>query len=62
MIGTGEIIVILVVALILFGGKGLPEFAKNLGRGIREFKRACNVEEDTVIYPSEISKKDQEDK
>lgn len=42
MIGTGELILILCVALLLFGGKKLPEFAKNLGRGIREFKRSCN--------------------
>lgn len=42
MIGTGELILILCVALLLFGGKKLPEFAKNLGRGIREFKRSCS--------------------
>jgi sec-independent protein translocase protein TatA len=45
MIGTGELILILCVALLLFGGKKLPEFAKNLGKGIREFKRACNTDE-----------------
>jgi len=42
MIGTGEIIVILCVVLLLFGGKKLPEFAKSLGKGIREFKKACS--------------------
>lgn len=41
MIGTGELIVILCVILLLFGGKKLPEFAKNLGKGIREFKKAA---------------------
>lgn len=41
MIGGGEILVILCVALVLFGGKKLPEFARNLGLGIREFKKAC---------------------
>lgn len=40
MIGTGELIVILCVVLILFGGKKLPELARNLGVGIREFKKA----------------------
>ncbi len=47
MIGTGELILILCVALLLFGGKKLPEFAKNLGKGIREFKRACNTDDST---------------
>jgi sec-independent protein translocase protein TatA len=37
MIGTGEILVILCVILLLFGGKKLPEFARNLGKGVREF-------------------------
>lgn len=41
MIGSMELIVILAVILILFGGKKLPEFAKNLGKGIYEFKKAC---------------------
>ena len=46
MIGTGELVVILVVVLILFGGKKLPEFAQSLGKGIREFKKACNGDEE----------------
>ena len=41
MIGTGELIVILCLILFLFGGKKLPEFARNLGKGIREFRNAC---------------------
>lgn len=45
MIGYGELIVILCIVLILFGGKKLPEFARSLGKGIREFKKACS--EDT---------------
>lgn len=50
MIGSGELIVILCVILILFGGKKLPEFAKNLGRGVREFKKACQgIDEEDVI-------------
>ncbi len=46
MIGSGEIIVILCVVLLLFGGKKLPEFAKSLGKGIREFKKACQGDVD----------------
>lgn len=51
MIGTGELLLILGAALILFGGKKLPEFAKNLGLGIREFKKACNGEESVEKSP-----------
>ncbi len=40
MIGTGELIVIFCVILLLFGGKRLPELAKSLGVAIREFKSA----------------------
>lgn len=39
-LGGGEIILILAIALILFGGKKLPELARGLGQGIREFKKA----------------------
>jgi sec-independent protein translocase protein TatA len=39
-VGGGEIILILAGALLLFGGKKLPELAKGLGQGIREFKKA----------------------
>jgi sec-independent protein translocase protein TatA len=37
-IGFEEILVILVVVLLLFGGKKIPELMKGLGQGIREFK------------------------
>lgn len=40
MIGTGELIVILCVIVLLFGGKRLPELARGLGLGLREFKKA----------------------
>lgn len=39
-IGTQEMVLIVIVALFLFGGKKLPELARGLGRGIREFKDA----------------------
>jgi sec-independent protein translocase protein TatA len=46
-VGGGEIILILTGALLLFGGKKLPELAKGLGQGIREFKKATgNVSEE----------------
>lgn len=41
-LGTGEVVLILMVVLILFGSKGLPDIAKNLGKGMREIKTASN--------------------
>ena len=41
-IGTQEIILIVLVLLLLFGGKKLPELMRGAGRGIREFKDAVN--------------------
>jgi sec-independent protein translocase protein TatA len=38
----GELIVVLVAVLILFGAKKIPEFAKGLGQGIKEFKKASS--------------------
>ena len=40
-IGFGELLVILVIILVLFGAKRLPEIGKALGDGIREFKKAA---------------------
>jgi sec-independent protein translocase protein TatA len=39
-LGVQELLVILVIALFLFGGRKIPEVAKGLGEGIREFKDA----------------------
>ena len=41
-LGGWEIILILAVVLILFGAKKLPELAKGLGQGIKEFKKASS--------------------
>lgn len=60
MIGTGELIVIFLVVLLLFGGKRLPELAKSLGLGIREFKRACS-ESEPVEPPKTRKEIDQTD-
>jgi sec-independent protein translocase protein TatA len=39
-IGTGEIILLLLLALLLFGAKRLPEIGRSLGSGLREFKQS----------------------
>jgi sec-independent protein translocase protein TatA len=41
-LGPTELILILLVVLLLFGGKKIPEIAKNLAHGIREFRKASS--------------------
>ena len=46
-LGTWEIIVIVLVVLLLFGGKKIPELMKGLGKGVKSFKDGVNgVEEE----------------
>ncbi len=40
MLGTNEIIIILVIVLLMFGGRKIPELMKGLGKGVREFNDA----------------------
>jgi len=47
-IGMPELLVILVIALLVFGPRKLPELARALGKSISEFKRATNELQDTV--------------
>ena len=46
-IGPGELLVILLVALLLFGGKKIPELAKGLGQGIKNFKESLKGDDHT---------------
>lgn len=46
MIGPWQIAVIVVLILLLFGGKKIPELMRGLGSGIKEFKDASRAEED----------------
>ena len=52
-LGGTEIILILAIVLLLFGGKKLPELAKGLGQGIREFKKATKAVTDEVQNTAE---------
>ena len=44
-LGSGELIIVFLVILILFGGKKLPELARGLGEAIREFREAAEPKE-----------------
>lgn len=48
VIGGPEIIVILLLVLVLFGGKKIPELMKGLGKGVKEYKKAMNGVEDEL--------------
>lgn len=48
MLGGWEIVLILAVVLLLFGAKKLPELAKGLGSGIKEFKKATREVSDEI--------------
>jgi sec-independent protein translocase protein TatA len=47
-IGFSELLVILVVVLLLFGAKRLPEVGSSIGKGIREFKRSLSDVQETI--------------
>lgn len=57
--GMGELLIIMFVVLILFGGKKIPEIAKNLGKGINEFKRGLNdIKKDITIDDDDFKKQE----
>ena len=58
--GAGEIILIVLVVLLLFGAKKIPEFAKGLGKGIKEFKDAVkDVKKEVNDAGKEVPKIDE---
>ena len=52
-LGAGEIFVIALVVLLLFGGKKIPELMKGLGKGIRSFKEGMNNIEKEIENPDQ---------
>lgn len=58
-LGAGEIILIVIAILILFGAKKIPELAQGIGKGMKEFKKALkDVEEDVKISDKSESSSD----
>ncbi|MBN1899585.1 MAG: twin-arginine translocase TatA/TatE family subunit [Spirochaetes bacterium] len=55
MIGTNEILLIIGVAILIFGARKIPDIARSIGTGIREFKKALNPSDEEDVY--EIKKK-----
>ena len=52
-LGTGEIIAIVLVILLLFGGRKIPELMRGLGKGVKSFKQGMNEVEDELKKPLE---------
>lgn len=50
-----QIVLILVIVLLLFGGKKIPELAKGLGSGIKNFKKAVKEDDENTTSKEEIS-------
>jgi sec-independent protein translocase protein TatA len=61
-LGAGEIILILLVILILFGAKKIPELARGIGKGMSEFKKGLKDVEDEIKTSDSESKKIDEKK
>ena len=53
MIGAPEIICIILIVLLLFGAKKIPELMKSMGKGVKFFKQGMNDIEEEVKRPSE---------
>ena len=47
-LGTGEIVIIAIVVLLLFGGRKIPELMKGIGKGIKNFKEGVKGIEDEI--------------
>ena len=52
-LGATEILLILLVIVLLFGGRKIPELMKGIGQGMKEFKKASRLEDDSEKVSSE---------
>jgi sec-independent protein translocase protein TatA len=56
--GPTEILLVLAIVVLFFGGKKIPELMKGLGKGVKEFKDASKGENNTTDSSTEISKEE----
>ena len=61
MLGTWEIVAIVAVVLLLFGGAKIPELMRGLGKGVKEFKNAQKEVEDAIKEEPEAKKEVKKD-
>ncbi|MDR2848799.1 MAG: twin-arginine translocase TatA/TatE family subunit [Bacteroidales bacterium] len=60
MVGPWQIVLVVAIALLLFGGKKIPELMKGIGQGMKEFKKATKDESGEANPSKEISSKSEE--
>ncbi len=60
-VGMTELIIILVIVLVLFGAKRLPELASGLGKAIKNFKKATSEPDEIDVTPKKTVAEDKED-
>jgi len=58
-LGTTELVVILVIVIILFGAKRLPELASGMGKAIKNFKKATNEPDEIDVTPKKPVEKEE---
>jgi sec-independent protein translocase protein TatA len=58
-LGTGEILIIALIVLLLFGGKKIPELMRGIGKGVKSFKDGINDVENEI--KKDITTKDDKD-
>ncbi len=58
MIGPWQIVLIVLVVLLLFGGKKIPELMRGLGKGVKEFKDGINPDENSKDDNEPVEKKE----
>jgi sec-independent protein translocase protein TatA len=56
--GFTEILLILLVVVLLFGGRKIPELMKGIGQGMKEFKKASKVDDEDDKFKAEEKSKD----
>ncbi len=59
--GATEIILIILVVVLLFGGRKIPELMKGIGQGMKEFKKASKVEDETSGTEEDKKKESKEE-
>lgn len=54
-LGVGELVIILVIVLVIFGARKLPEIGEGLGKGIRSFRKAVKTPDEIDVTPENES-------